>query len=63
MLGGLLGELRAIPPAPGFDEVLAPGDPEDRARAERERDGVPIEPALWRTLCELSRELGVAVPG
>ena len=62
VLGGLLGELRAIPPAPGFDEVLAPGDPEDRARAERERGGVPIEPALWRTLCELSRELGVDVP-
>ena len=63
VLGGLLGELRAIPPAPGFDEVLAPGDPEDRARAEREQSGVPIEPALWRTLCELSRELGVDVPG
>jgi LDH2 family malate/lactate/ureidoglycolate dehydrogenase len=63
VLGGLLGELRAIPPAPGFDEVLVPGDPEDRARAERERGGVPIEPALWRTLGELSRELGVSVPG
>ena len=63
VLGGLLGELRAIPPAPGFDEVLAPGDPEDRAFAEREQSGVPIEPALWRTLCELSRELGVDVPG
>jgi ureidoglycolate dehydrogenase (NAD+) len=62
VLGGLLGELRAIPPAPGFDEVLAPGDPEDRARAERERSGVPIEPALWGTLCELSRELEVPLP-
>jgi LDH2 family malate/lactate/ureidoglycolate dehydrogenase len=63
MLGGLLGELRAIPPAPGFDEVLAPGDPEDRARAEREQNGVPIEPALWRKLSELSVDLGVVVPG
>ena len=62
VLGGLLGELRAIPPAPGFGEVLAPGDPEDRARAERERNGVPIEPALWRTLNELSLELEVPVP-
>jgi ureidoglycolate dehydrogenase (NAD+) len=42
--------------------VLAPGDPEDRARAERERSGVPIEPALWGTLCELSRELEVPLP-
>ena len=37
-------------------------DPEDRARAERERSGVPIEPALWRTLQGLSRELEVPVP-
>jgi LDH2 family malate/lactate/ureidoglycolate dehydrogenase len=62
VLGGMLDELRAIPPAPGFDEVLVAGDPEDRARAERERTGIPIEPALWARLCELSDELGVSVP-
>jgi ureidoglycolate dehydrogenase (NAD+) len=62
VLDGLLGELRAIPPAPGFDEVLVPGDPEDRARAVRESSGVPIGPALWRTLRELSAELGVPSP-
>jgi ureidoglycolate dehydrogenase (NAD+) len=63
VLDGLLGELRAIPPAPDFDEVLVPGDPEDRARAERSQSGVPIEPELWRTLNELSRELQVPAPG
>ncbi|HWM09104.1 MAG TPA: Ldh family oxidoreductase [Solirubrobacteraceae bacterium] len=63
VLGGLLGDLRAIPPAPGFDDVLVPGDPEDRARAERERSGIPIEPGLWRTLRELGAELGVDDPG
>jgi ureidoglycolate dehydrogenase (NAD+) len=62
VLDGLLAELRAIPPAPGFDQVLVPGDPEDRARAQRERTGIPIEPALWGTLRALSSELGVAVP-
>ena len=36
---GLLDELRAIPPAPGFDEVLVAGDPEERARAERSAAG------------------------
>ncbi len=59
VLGGMLDELRASPVAPGFDEVLAPGDPEARARTERERSGVPIEPALWARLGELSAELGV----
>jgi LDH2 family malate/lactate/ureidoglycolate dehydrogenase len=59
VLGGLLRDLRALPPADGFDEVLVPGDPEDRARAERERSGVPIEPALWAALRALGDELGV----
>jgi LDH2 family malate/lactate/ureidoglycolate dehydrogenase len=62
VLGGMLDELRASPVAPGFDEVLVPGDPETRARAERERSGVPIEPALWARLGELSAELGVPAP-
>ncbi len=62
VLDGLLGDLRAIPPAPGHDEVLAPGDPEQRARERRERDGVPIQPALWRTLHEISADLGVPAP-
>ena len=46
----LLGDLKAIPPAPGFDEVLLPGEPEQRAQAERERDGIPLPPTLWTTL-------------
>ena len=39
-----------------------PGEPEARAKAERERDGIPLPPTLWATLEELSGELGVAVP-
>jgi ureidoglycolate dehydrogenase (NAD+) len=62
VLAGLLDELRAIEPAAGFDEVLVAGDPQDRARAERERSGVPIEPALWASLTALSDDLGVPVP-
>jgi ureidoglycolate dehydrogenase (NAD+) len=62
VLAGMLDELRASKPAPGFDEVLVAGDPEDRARVARERDGVPITPALWQSLRALSEELGVPVP-
>ena len=51
-----------MPPAPGHDEVLVPGEPEARAKAERERDGIPLPPTLWTTLSELSAELGVTVP-
>jgi LDH2 family malate/lactate/ureidoglycolate dehydrogenase len=62
LLGRLLGDLKQIPPAPGYDEVLVPGEPEARARAERERDGIPLPPTLFVTLEALSGELGVTVP-
>jgi len=62
LLGGLLEHLKAIPAAPGHDEVLVPGEPEARARAERERDGIPLPPTLWASLSDLSAELGVTPP-
>ena len=63
VLGGMLGRPAGdAPVAPGFDEVLAPGDPEPRARARRERAGVPIEPALWATLQAAQRRARRAVP-
>ena len=61
-LESLLAELRANPPAPGFDEVLVAGDPEQRAEAERGRAGVPLPASLFETLTSLSRELGVEAP-
>jgi ureidoglycolate dehydrogenase (NAD+) len=62
LLARLLGDLKAVPPAPGFDEVLLPGEPEQRTQAERERDGIPLPPTLFTTLTELSAELGVPAP-
>ncbi len=62
VLDGLLAELRAVPPAPGHDAVLVAGDPQERAQAERERDGIPLGLRLWDTLEQLSRELEVDVP-
>jgi ureidoglycolate dehydrogenase (NAD+) len=62
LLDGLLAELKAIPPAPGVEEVLVPGEPEDRVARERGAGGIPLPPALRRTLDELSAKLGVPVP-
>jgi LDH2 family malate/lactate/ureidoglycolate dehydrogenase len=46
---------RAIAPAPGFQSVLVPGDPEWNARQERQADGIPIEDAVWEELAALPR--------
>ncbi len=53
--------VRAIPPAPGFDEVLAPGDLEDRTRTTRRRDGIPIEDEVWESLLEAAASVEVEV--
>ena len=58
----LLHRIRSVPPAPGFRGVLAPGDPEQRTRAKRQRDGIPIPDELWRELIGLADSLGVAMP-
>jgi LDH2 family malate/lactate/ureidoglycolate dehydrogenase len=51
--------VRAVPPAPGFAEVLVPGDLEARTRALRLREGIPIPEDLWGRLRELAASLGV----
>jgi ureidoglycolate dehydrogenase (NAD+) len=61
LLGSLLAELKSIPAAPGHYEVLVPGEPEERARREREASGIPLGPAVWQALDRLSRELAVEV--
>ena len=54
--------VRAIPPAPGFKEVLAPGDMEHRTRVARRRDGIPIAGDVWQSVLETADLLGVQVP-
>jgi len=56
-----LSRIKAVPPSPGFDEVLLPGEPEARARARRERDGIPIPEDTWRAVCATGATLGVNV--
>ena len=53
--------VRAVPPAPGFDEVLAPGDLEARTREQRRREGIPIENDIWHSLTEAAASVGVEI--
>ena len=56
-----LGRIKAVPPAPGFDEVLIPGEPEARLRVVRERDGIPIPDDTWKAVCAAGATVGVDV--
>ncbi len=53
--------IRAVAPAPGFDEVLVPGDPETRTRVIRQRDGIPIDDDVWQSLRTVAESVGISV--
>jgi LDH2 family malate/lactate/ureidoglycolate dehydrogenase len=57
----VLGRLKAVEPAAGFDEVLVPGEPESRSRRRRSAEGVPLPEATWQALVETGRKLQLDV--
>lgn len=61
-LAHLGGMLTRVPPAPGFDEVLLPGEPEERVQAERSVHGVPIEPPTLADLQAFGLSRGLPFP-
>ena len=57
-VGELTAALRAVRPAPGFPEVLVPGDPEQRTRKARTRDGIPLPAEVWQALQDTAAAVG-----
>jgi hydroxycarboxylate dehydrogenase B len=65
--GALLDETRALiayvksaRPGPGFDEVLVPGEPERRRRADRLAQGIEVDERTWAELLGAAGALGLA---
>jgi LDH2 family malate/lactate/ureidoglycolate dehydrogenase len=54
-----LDELKAVPPADGFAEVMIPGEPERRSEAERQRSGIPIPEEIWRSIAAAARSVNL----
>ncbi len=46
-------------PAPGFSEVLFPGEPEEIAYRQRRREGIPVRSELWQWICAKAESLRV----
>jgi uncharacterized oxidoreductase len=51
---------KASRPAAGHDEVLVPGEPEARMRAERMATGVPLPDDTWAAIAATARDVGMA---
>ena len=52
--------IRSSRVAPGFDEVLLPGEPERRAAEARRRDGIAVDDNTWRDVCAAAGTLGIS---
>tara|TARA_B100001123_G_scaffold447793_1_gene606484 strand:- start:14463 stop:15494 length:1032 start_codon:yes stop_codon:yes gene_type:complete len=57
--GELFERIESVEPAPGFDEVMLPGEPERRARSQNLERGVEIALSTVQTFVALAGELGV----
>ncbi|MEM7231198.1 MAG: malate/lactate/ureidoglycolate dehydrogenase [Planctomycetota bacterium] len=44
---------------PGVDEILLPGEIEDRTREDRLKNGIPLDDSTWSTIVEACQEAGV----
>jgi uncharacterized oxidoreductase len=51
--------VKSARPAPGFSEVLVPGEPERRYAAERSVNGIDVDDTTWRDIREAAGKLGI----
>lgn len=54
--------VKSCRPAEQGGEVLAPGEPEARLRAERLKNGVPLQPDTWASIVQTAERLGLKAP-
>lgn len=55
-----LEQIKSTPPAPGFDEVITPGDFEARLRKQRLADGIELPETIVEQLRTVATDLNVA---
>jgi len=55
----LIRSVKSSPTAPGFTEILIPGEPEYREEERRMKAGIPIPETAWKTLENACKEYGL----
>ncbi|MEM7122413.1 MAG: Ldh family oxidoreductase [Pseudomonadota bacterium] len=55
----ILAKVKAVPGMPGVDEVMIPGEPERRLRAERRKAGVPVADGVWDGIAKAAEGVGI----
>jgi len=57
----LFKNIKNVPKAPGFTEILIPGEPERRTAAQRLKDGIPVSPETWKTIENIATKLKIKI--
>lgn len=57
----ICADITGSAPAPGFDDVLLPGETEERTRVVRGAEGIPLADRTWEDLRALAAEMRVDV--
>lgn len=52
--------IKSARPAPGFSEVLVPGEPERKYAAERSEKGIEVDDTTWRDIRSSAVSLGIS---
>jgi uncharacterized oxidoreductase len=60
-IAAMAGYITASPPGRSGEPVLIPGDPERANRAQRLKEGVPIDEETWREIALAARGLNVLI--
>ncbi|MBN1856914.1 MAG: Ldh family oxidoreductase [Dehalococcoidia bacterium] len=58
-IDSLIDHLKELPRADGFDEILMPGEREERCYAQRVKDGIPVPPATIAGLKKVADDTGI----
>lgn len=56
---GLVRHVKSSRLAPGFKEILAPGEPEFRSAARRQEAGITVDETTWGQICSEARAMGL----
>lgn len=59
LVGKIRSYVKSSHPAPGFEEVLMPGEPEFQKVEKRRREGIPVDDRIWETVLRCARSLGI----
>lgn len=53
--------IKAVPPAPGFEEVFVPGDLKTRTQFARNLSGIPLEESVWLDIVNTATALKLSI--